>query len=89
MFPQLSRYNRKTSREAAGRYLEVARQHGLSAAQMALAFVNSRHFVTSNIIGATTMQQLKENINSIEITLDNDVLRDIYAVYQEYPDPAP
>jgi aryl-alcohol dehydrogenase-like predicted oxidoreductase len=56
---------------------------------MALAFVNTRPFVTANIIGATTMQQLKENIGSIDIVLSNEVLEKIELIHQQQPDPCP
>lgn len=72
---------------AVARYLEVAAKHGLDAAQMAIAFVLSRPFVTSAIIGATNMQQLKTNIAAAELSLSQQVLNDIAAVWREYPVP--
>jgi aryl-alcohol dehydrogenase-like predicted oxidoreductase len=68
-------------------YINVAQKHGLDVCEMANAFVNSRPFVTSNIIGATSMEQLKSNINSIDIKLSNDVLSDIEKVRRQYPVP--
>lgn len=68
-------------------YIDVAEKHGLDVCQMALAFVNSRPFVTSNIIGATNMEQLKTNIDSIDLTLNDDVLKDIDTVYRQFPVP--
>ena len=56
---------------------------------MALAFVNTRPFVTSNIIGATTMEQLKENIDSINVELSDEVLEGIEAIHNASPNPAP
>ena len=56
---------------------------------MSLAFVLNQPFVTSCLIGATRIQQLKENIDSIDIQLSDEVLRDISAVHDKYPDPAP
>ncbi len=88
-FKQYTRYNSPQAEEAIRRYVAIADDHGLSAAQMALAFVNTRPFVTSNIIGATTMTQLKENIGSINITLPEEVLRAIEAVHNAIPNPAP
>ena len=58
-------------------------------AQMSLAFVNSRHFVTSNIIGATTTEQLKSNIDSVNVELTADVLEAIEAVHTQQPNPSP
>ena len=70
-------------------YSKVAKAHGLSLTQMSLAFVLNQPFVTSCLIGATTMQQLKENIDSIYIQLSDDVLRDISEIHEKHPDPAP
>lgn len=88
-FKQMSRYSHPTAREAASAYYELARENGISLAQMALAFVNSRPFVTSNIIGATTMQQLRENIASIDITLSDSIIQGIEAIQNRIPNPAP
>ncbi len=68
-------------------YMDVADKHGLDVCQMALAFVNQQPFVTANIIGATSMEQLKTNIGSIDITLGDDIMDDIKAVYRDYPMP--
>lgn len=73
--------------EAVDAYLAVARKHGLDPAQMALSFVTSRPFVTANIIGATTIDQLKTNIDSIGLALGPDVLSDIAAVRRRFPLP--
>lgn len=73
--------------KAVKAYMDVATKHGLDVCQMALAFVNMQKFVTSNIIGATTMEQLKSNIDSINVKLSNDVLKDIEAVRRLYPVP--
>ena len=68
-------------------YIAVAEKHGLDVCQMALAFINRQPFVTANIIGATTMEQLKSNIASIDIDLSSNVLSDIEQVYRDYPVP--
>lgn len=70
---------------AVDAYAAVAKKHGLDPVQMALAFVNSRPFVTSNIIGATSMAQLKTNIDSISVKLTDAVLKDIDTVRRDYP----
>jgi aryl-alcohol dehydrogenase-like predicted oxidoreductase len=88
-FQQMSRYNRATAYEATGKYLEIADEHGLSLAQMALAFINSRPFVTSNIVGATNLEQLKENIDSYTVTLSEEVIKAINEVHDGIPNPAP
>ena len=68
-------------------YLAIASRHGLNPAQMALAYCNKRPFVTSNIIGATSIEQLKSNIESAELELSEQVLEDIQAVYRQNPIP--
>ena len=68
-------------------YMKVAKKHGLDVCQMALAFVNRQPFVTSTLIGATTMEQLKTNIASIDLELSDEVLKDIETVYKDYPLP--
>jgi aryl-alcohol dehydrogenase-like predicted oxidoreductase len=88
-FEQMSRYSRPTAHEATARYLEIAEKHGLSLAQMSLAFINSRPFLTSNIIGATSMEQLKENIDSLELELSEEVIDAINEVHDSIPNPAP
>lgn len=89
LFPQFSRYNSTECTEAAKRYQEIAQKHSISMAQMALAFVNQQPFVTSNIIGATTLEQLKENIGSIDLHLSDEIITEINAVHAVIPDPAP
>jgi aryl-alcohol dehydrogenase-like predicted oxidoreductase len=83
------RYSSPAAWEATRRYVALAKEAGLSPAQMALAFVNSRPFVASNIIGATTMAQLRENIASAEIALSPDVLARIEAIHAEISNPSP
>lgn len=75
----------KQAHEAVAAYMKVAKKHGLDVTQMALAFVNMQPFVTANIIGATTMEQLKSNIDSVDITLSNECLKDITTVRRRYP----
>lgn len=89
LFPQFSRYHNEKSFEATRAYNEVAKKHNLSLTQMSLAFINQQNFVTSNIIGATTMEQLQENIASINLTLSEEVIKDINEVHKNYPNPAP
>lgn len=88
-FPQYSRYSSEASMKATHRYAQIAERHGLTLAQLALAFVNSRSFVTATIIGATTLKQLEENVNSINVTLSEEILKEIEQVHQEMPNPAP
>jgi aryl-alcohol dehydrogenase-like predicted oxidoreductase len=86
----LSDKSKRDTEQAEGAvraYLAVAEKHGLDPCQMALAFVNMQPFMTSNIIGATTMEQLKTNIASVDLELNDDVLADIAQVYRDYPRP--
>lgn len=89
LFPRMSRYSSDSCTEATRRYEKLAIENGLSLTQMALAFVTSRPFVSSNIIGATNLKQLQENIHSAEISLSEDVLEGIELIHKDIPDPAP
>ena len=70
-------------------YADLAKKNNLSLTELSLAFVNQRPFITSNIIGATTMEQLKENIGSIEKELSTDLLNEIDQIQVLQPNPAP
>jgi len=89
LFPRYSRYSSEQSTNAIQKYLELAESHNISLAHLALAFVNQQPFVTSNIIGATTMTQLKENISSVDIILSEEILNEIEAIHAVIPNPAP
>ena len=69
--------------------IKLAKENNITMVQLAQAFVNSRPFVTSNIIGATSMDQLKENIGSINVTLNQDTLDKINLIHNNNPNPAP
>ena len=88
-FPRFSRYTSEAGAEATAAYVKLAREYGLSPAQMALAYVNSRPFLTSNIIGATGMEQLAENIESAHIELSGELLRRIESLHERYTYPCP
>ncbi len=88
LFERFQRYSGPNTVAASAEYVALAREHGLDPAQMALAFVTSRPFVTSNIIGATTLAQLASNLGSISLTLAPEVLAGIEAVQRRYPNPA-
>ena len=89
LFPKFERYGNPRCQVAIQAYVDVARRHGLDPAQMALAFVNSRPFVTSTIIGATTMGQLGANLESAGLDLSDEVLGAIEAIHRREPNPAP
>lgn len=89
LFPHYDRYSSSQCLNAIEGYYNLAQDHGLTLTEMALAFVNDRPFVTSNIIGATTIAQLKENIDSASVKLSDEVLEGIDAIQEQYPNPAP
>ncbi len=89
LFPNYNRYMGENSFKATRLYNEIAKKHGISLTQLSLAFVNQQPFVTSNIIGATTLEQLTENIDSINKTLSDDIIKEINEVHQQIPNPAP
>jgi len=83
------RYVKPKGIEATHEYARIAADHGLDFAQMSLAFLKAKNFVTASIIGATTMDQLKSNIDAYELTLSDAVLADIDDVHKNIPNPAP
>jgi aryl-alcohol dehydrogenase-like predicted oxidoreductase len=89
LFERFKRYSGPRGMAAGDQYVGIARKFGLDPAQMALAYVNSRPFVTSNIIGATSVDQLKTNIASIDVTLSDEVLAEIEKIHQANPNPCP
>jgi aryl-alcohol dehydrogenase-like predicted oxidoreductase len=89
LFPQYGRYNSEQCTEATKLYQKIADKYGLSLTEMALAFVNQQAFMASSIIGATTLEQLKENIASLDVVLSDEILKEIDAVQAIFPDPAP
>lgn len=89
LFPNYQRYSSEQSTEATRRYLKIAEDNNLRLSQMSLAFVLQQPFLTSAIIGATNMDQLQENIDSINVELSREVLAEINAVHSEIPNPAP
>jgi len=89
LFPQFSRYSSENCRKATLLYQELAKANNLTLTQMALAFVNHQSFVTATIIGATSMQQLKENMAAFELKLSSDIIFEINKIQALYPDPAP
>ncbi len=72
---------------AINAYVGIARKHGLDPAHLAIAFCNQRPFVTSSIIGATSLEQLEHNLEAVSVTLGEEILADVQAVYRQYPMP--
>lgn len=89
LFSRFSRYSNPQSEWATEQYAQLAEQHGLSLTQLALAFIKQQFFVTSTIIGATNLDQLKENIHAFEIDLSEEILKGIEAIHRQQPNPAP
>ena len=89
LYPDYTRYSNTAAEAATAKYVELARRFELDPAQMALAYVNSRPFLTSTIIGATTMDQLRSNIASIDLVLPDEVLKNIEAIHIEHANPGP
>ncbi|WP_223032588.1 aldo/keto reductase [Hanstruepera marina] len=89
LFPRFARYSSEQSTEATKEYMKIADHYNMSLALMALAFVNQQSFVTSNIIGATSLEQLQENLSSIDIELKEEVINAINDVHSRIPNPAP
>ncbi|MGM0823676.1 MAG: NADP(H)-dependent aldo-keto reductase [Pseudomonadota bacterium] len=89
LFERFKRYTSPEAEAATKAYVSLARDYGLDPAQMALAFVNSRSFLTSNIIGATTMEQLESNLASESLKLDDDLLEAIDDIHRRMPNPCP
>ena len=83
------RYHNQRTYDAVDEYFKIAQKNKMSLTQLSQAFVNSRDFVTSNIIGATTMKQLKENIGSINISLNQKIIEEINLIHENIPNPAP
>ena len=88
-FPGYDRYSNLQAQKACHDYVTLARDFGIDPAQMALAYVTSRPFVTSNIIGATSTAQLRSNLDSIELVLDNELLGEIEEIHRRHPNPSP
>ncbi|MGR9052456.1 MAG: NADP(H)-dependent aldo-keto reductase [Gammaproteobacteria bacterium] len=89
LFPGYRRYYTENGIAATRDYVALARKFGLHPAQMALAYVAAKPFVGSTIIGATTLAQLKENLEAFEMGLSDDVVTEIETVHQRYPNPCP
>jgi len=84
-----TRYKEDNAKKAVDDYYKLAKENGLTLTQMSLAFVNSRPFMTSNIIGATTMEQLKENIGTADIDLSDEIIEKINLIHSNNPNPTP
>ncbi len=88
LFPAYKRYSSPECTKAVVEYSKIAQKHDLSLAQLSLAFVNQLPFVSGNIIGATNMTQLKENIDSINVELSSNIIDEINVIHNKIPNPA-
>ncbi|PTU76267.1 NADP(H)-dependent aldo-keto reductase [Pseudomonas mangrovi] len=88
-FSRFTRYTNPQAQAACSAYVGLARERGLDPAQMALAFVNAQPFVTSNIIGATNLEQLQCNLDSLALQADSELLKAIDEIHRQQPNPAP
>ncbi len=89
LYPAFTRNFKPKGIEATARYVALARAHGLEPSQMALAWVHAQRFLTSTIIGATSLDQLKSNLRSEALVLSDEVIAGIEAIHAEIPNPAP
>lgn len=89
LWERFARYNGALAEEVASAYAKIAREQGLSLTHLTLAYASSRRFMASVLIGATTMEQLRENIASQEVRLSTDALQQIEAVHRRYSNPCP
>ncbi|AYA04427.1 NADP(H)-dependent aldo-keto reductase [Acinetobacter sp. WCHAc010034] len=89
LFSRFSRYSNPQSEWATEQYAQLAEQHGLTLTQLALAFIKQQFFVTSTIIGATSLEQLQENIDAFQVNLSEEILQGIEEIHRRQPNPAP
>ncbi len=89
LFKDFNRYKNENGQKAIDEYYKISKKYNLDFTQMSLKFCEIQHFTTSVIIGATTMEQLKTNIESVNVNLNNDIINDINKIQKKYPNPCP
>ena len=89
LFKDFTRYNNENSIKAIEEYYKISQKFNLDFAQMSIKFCEIQPFVTSVIIGATTMQQLKTNVESVNVKLNNEIINEINEIQKIYPNPCP
>ena len=89
LFKEFTRYLNPVAIKCTESYIKLAEENGFKPSQMALSYVNSRPFLTSNIVGATNLKQLKENIDSVDIKLNEKIIEKIEEIHKINPNPAP
>ena len=89
LFERFDRYLNPRAIQATEAYVDLAKKNGLDPSQMALSYVSGRPFLTSNIIGATSMKQLKIDIESINVKLSSEIIKEIESIHEKIPNPSP
>ena len=89
LFKDFTRYKNENGQKAIEEYYKIAKKHGINFAQMSLKFCEIQPFITSVIIGATTMEQLKTNIESVNVKLSGYTINEINEIQKKYPNPCP
>lgn len=89
VYRTFNRYDSPSAQEAIAGYVDIARQHGLTPAQLALAYLIDKPFVASALTGQTTLAQLRDNLSALEVTLSDEIKAQVQAVHQRVPNPAP
>ena len=89
LFKEFTRYLNPIAVKCTEEYVKIAKENNLNPSQMSLAYINAKSFVTSTIIGATTLDQLKEDIESVNVKLDKKVVEKIEEVHKQNPNPSP
>ncbi len=89
VYRTFNRYDSASAQEAIAGYVQIARQHNLSAAQLALAYVIDKPFVASALTGQTSLAQLRDNLGALDVTLSDEVRAQVQAIHQRIPNPAP
>ena len=89
LFTRFNRYSGQQTQRAIAEYVALAKKHGLDPSQMALAFVRQQPFVASTLLGATSVEQLKINLDSLNVVLDEDVLQALEEIHTRFTIPAP
>ena len=89
LFKNFNRYKNENGQKAVDEYYKISKKYNLDFTQMSLKFCEIQHFTTSVIIGATTIEQLKTNIESVNVNLNDDIINDINKIQKKYPNPCP
>ena len=89
IFKDFTRYKNENGQKAVDEYYNISKKYNIDLTQMSIKFCEIQPFVTSVIIGATTMEQLKTNIESVNVTLTTDIINEINEIQKKYPNPCP